>query len=360
MAQERTEAATPKRRADARRRGQVARSQEVVSTAGLLGGLLILQIGGTGLLGGLGEQMRHSLASLTTAPPTVADLSAGGLALGLRLLLLLAPPLGGLMLIGVVANLAQVGLLFTAYPLRPDISRLDPIKGFGRLFSPRAGVELAKTLVKLGLVGWIAYGVFMERAPSLVALTGADPLAAGAATAAAVFELAFKATLGLLLLAVLDYGYQRWQHERSLRMSLQEVRDEYRQSEGDPQLRARIRRTQRQMASRRMMQAVPTSDVVLTNPTHLAVALRYDAARMAAPVVTAKGADLIAERIKSLAREHRVPVVENKPLARALYTACEIDEPVPAALYQAVAEVLAFIYSLRRPGGRGPTDEVLE
>lgn len=221
-------------------------------------------------------------------------------------------------------------------------------------------MELAKTLVKLGLVGWIAYGVFMERAPSLVALTGADPLAAGAATAAAVFELAFKATLGLLLLAVLDYGYQRWQHERSLRMSLQEVRDEYRQSEGDPQLRARIRRTQRQMASRRMMQAVPTSDVVLTNPTHLAVALRYDAARMAAPVVTAKGADLIAERIKSLAREHRVPVVENKPLARALYTACEIDEPVPAALYQAVAEVLAFIYSLRRPGGRGPTDEVLE
>jgi flagellar biosynthetic protein FlhB len=193
-------------------------------------------------------------------------------------------------------------------------------------------------------------------------MTGTEPASAALTLVAAIFELAFKATAGLLVLAVADYAYQRWDYERSLRMTRQEIKDEYREAEGDPQLRARIRRTQRQMATRRMMQRVPLADVVLTNPTHVAVAISYDATRMAAPVIVAKGEELLAQRIKAVAAEHGVPLVENRPLARALNAACELDEPVPPDLYQAVAEVLAFIYSLkrRRPPADTPSEGTRE
>jgi flagellar biosynthetic protein FlhB len=351
MAEERTEQATPKRRDDARKRGQVPHSREVTATAGLLGGLAILQASGSAFLTGLGESMRQTLGHLPTEAPSPALVTTAGIALALRLLLLLAPLLGGLLVIAVVANVAQVGLLLTAKPLAPDVNRINPAQGLKRLFGRQGLVELVKALVKLAIVGVVTYRVFLDRFQPVVMLTGADPLAAAAAIAGAVFEVGYKAGFGLLALALLDYGYQRWEYERGLRMSRQELREEYKQTEGDPQLKARIRRTQRQMAMRRMMQAVPTADVVLTNPTHLAVALQYDAARMAAPTVVAKGAELIAERIKTVAAEHGVPVLENKPLARALHAACEIGDQIPADLYQAVAEVLAFIFSLKHGAG---------
>lgn len=359
MAEERTEQATPKRREEARKRGQVPHSREVTATAGLLGGLAILQASGSALLVDLGEAMRQTLGHLPTEAPAPALVTAAGVALTLRLLLVLAPLLGGLLVITVVANVAQVGLLLTAKPLAPDLTRINPAQGLKRLFGRQGLVELVKALIKLAIVGFVTYRVFLDRFPPIVLLTGSDPIAAAAAVAAAVFEVGYKAGFGLLALALLDYGYQRWEYERGLRMSRQELREEYKQTEGDPQLKARIRRTQRQLAMRRMMQAVPTADVVLTNPTHLAVALQYDAARMAAPTVVAKGAELIAERIKAIAAEHGVPVLENKPLARALHAACEIGDQIPADLYQAVAEVLAFIFNLkqgtrrRSPGAGG-------
>jgi flagellar biosynthetic protein FlhB len=351
MAEERTEQATPKRRDDARKRGQVPHSREVTATAGLLGGLAILQASGSAFLTGLGETMRQTLGHLPTEAPSPALVTTTGVALALRLLLLLAPLLGGLLVIAIVANVAQVGLLLTAKPLAPDVNRINPAQGLKRLFGRQGLVELVKALVKLAIVSVVTYRVFLDRFQPVVMLTGADPLAAAAAIAGAVFEVGYKAGFGLLALALLDYGYQRWEYERGLRMSRQELREEYKQTEGDPQLKARIRRTQRQLAMRRMMQAVPTADVVLTNPTHLAVALQYDAARMAAPTVVAKGAELIAERIKAVAAEHGVPVLENKPLARALHAACEIGDQIPADLYQAVAEVLAFIFSLKHGAG---------
>jgi flagellar biosynthetic protein FlhB len=353
MAEERTEQATPKRRDDARKRGQVPHSREVTATAGLLGGLAILQASGSAFLTGLGESMRQTLGHLPTEAPSPALVTTTGVALALRLLLLLAPLLGGLLVIAIVANVAQVGLLLTAKPLAPDVNRINPAQGLKRLFGRQGLVELVKALVKLAIVSVVTYRVFLDRFQPVVMLTGADPLAAAAAIAGAVFEVGYKAGFGLLALALLDYGYQRWEYERGLRMSRQELREEYKQTEGDPQLKARIRRTQRQLAMRRMMQAVPTADVVLTNPTHLAVALQYDAARMAAPTVVAKGAELIAERIKAVAAEHGVPVLENKPLARALHAACEIGDQIPADLYQAVAEVLAFIFSLKHGAGVG-------
>jgi flagellar biosynthetic protein FlhB len=349
MSEERTEEATPRRREEARKRGQVARSAEVTTTAGLLGGLAILQASGSLMLSGFSETMRRVFSRLPTTPPEPADLTAAGLTLAMQMLLWVAPLLGGLLVLGVVANVAQVGLVVSGQGITPDFNRVNPAQGFKRLFGRRGMVEFAKALVKLAVVGTVTYQIFLDRYQAIVMMTGSDPVNAAGLIGSAIFELAFKAGFGLLVLAVLDYGYQRWEHSRSLRMSRQEIKDELKQSEGDPHIKARIRRTQRQMAMRRMMQAVPTSDVVLTNPTHLAVALRYDASRMDAPVVVAKGAELIAERIKTLAREHGVPVVENKPLARALHAACELGDQVPADLYQAVAEVLAFIFSLRRP-----------
>jgi flagellar biosynthesis protein FlhB len=349
MSEERTEEATPKKRAEARKKGQVARSPEVTTTVGLLAGLAILQASGGAFLQGVQGAMRSIFGHLPTTEPTVASLGAAGLAWAIKAFLLAAPLLVGMMIIGVLVNMAQIGFLFAPKLAAPDPKRINPAEGFKRVFGRRGAVELLKGLVKLAIVGGVAYGVFTQRYAELVMLTGSDLLSVAGHIAAAVFELAYRAGFWLLALALLDYGYQRWEYNKSLKMSTQEVREEMKQAEGDPHIKARIRRTQRQMAMRRMMQAVPTSDVVLTNPTHLAVALHYDAGRMAAPVVVAKGADLVAERIKTLAREHGVPVVENKPLARALFAACEIEAPVPADLYQAVAEVLAFIYRLRRP-----------
>ena len=208
-------------------------------------------------------------------------------------------------------------------------------------------MELAKSILKLAVVGLIAWSVvagYLAEFPSLVRL---DLGHIWAFTHAGAFKIVFYVTLALLVLAVLDYAYQRWQYEQSLKMTKQEVKDERKQSEGDPQVKARIRSLQRQAAYQQMMAAVPTSDVVITNPTHLAIALRFNPSEMAAPRVVAKGADFIAERIREIAREHRVPVVENKTLARALYKMAEIGDYVPVDLYRAVAEVLAYVYRLK-------------
>lgn len=316
--------------------------------AGLLVGIGVLQASGGLMLAGAGDLMRTTFTHLPTETPTSATLRTTGIALGLRFLLMMAPLFAALMIAGIVANVAQVGLLVSFKAITPKPAHINPLSGFKRIFGGRSFVELTKSIVKLLIVGLVAYRVFGDRYEAIVALTGADPIAAARAIADAVFEIGFKAGFGLFVVAVLDYGYQRWQFERSIRMTKQELRQEYKESDGDPQLKARIRRTQRQMAQRRMMQAVPTADVVVTNPTHIAVAIQYDPSGMEAPRVVAKGEELIAARIKTIAAEHGVPVMENKPLARALSAACEIGDQIPAELYQAVAEVLAFVFSLKR------------
>jgi flagellar biosynthetic protein FlhB len=208
-------------------------------------------------------------------------------------------------------------------------------------------VELAKALAKTTLIGWIVYSFLRAEYPTVVGLVGCDPRVIASGMGGLIYRLLFKAGMVLLILAAVDYGFQRHQNEKQLRMTKEEVKEDYKRSEGDPQVKSKIRQRQRKMAMSRMMQSVPTADVVVTNPTHFAVALKYDADASTAPIVVAKGKNLIAQKIKAIAAEHRVPMVENVQLARALYKSVEVGDEVPAVLYQAVAEILAYVYRLK-------------
>jgi len=271
---------------------------------------------------------------------------------GLAFFTILAPLLVAMPLVGVIANVAQSGFMLSSKSLMPELSRINPMDGFKRLFSLRIVIELIKTTVKLGIVGWLLYRAYMDSFPIFLSLSGADLAGALGLFVDTAFSTAFMVGGAFLVLALSDYGYQRWEFLRGARMTKQEIKEEYKQSEGSPEIRAAIRRRQRRMAMSRMMQNVPTADVVVTNPTHFAVALRYRGDEMGAPKVIAKGQDLIAQRIKQIAREHNVPVVENKPLARALYATVEVDQEIPYDLFQGVAQILAYIYSLKRRPAR--------
>jgi flagellar biosynthetic protein FlhB len=250
------------------------------------------------------------------------------------------------MVVGVVANLAQVGFMFSQEALRPDFSRVNPLTGLRRIFSGRGLVELIKSLLKLAVIGLVVYTTLRDNfdtiaASSRMSLSGAVSSLAGVAAA-----VGLRAAVVMLVIAAADYVFQRREFEKSLRMTRQELVEEMKRNE-NIQLKSRIRARQRQLAMSRMMSAVPQADVVITNPTHLAIAVRYDRAQMTAPQVVAKGQRLIAERIRQEARAHKVPVVENKPLARALFKSVEVGHEIPVDLYQAVAEVLAFVYRLK-------------
>jgi flagellar biosynthesis protein FlhB len=250
------------------------------------------------------------------------------------------------MLAGIFSNVSQNGFMLSGEPLTPNFNKLNPINGIKRLFSLRSFVESAKAVVKVVVIGFMAYSMLrkdMDQIPGLVSLSITDILAFMGHSA---LKLGYYTCLVLILLAAIDLFFQRWQHERDLRMTKQEVKDEYRQREGDPMVRSRIRAVQREMAMRRMMDAVPDATVVITNPTHLAVALKFER-DMQAPQVVAKGAGPIAQRIKAVAQENDVTIIEQKPLARALYKMVEIDQYIPGELYHAVAEILAYVYRLK-------------
>jgi flagellar biosynthetic protein FlhB len=346
--QERTERATDKRRAEARKRGQVALSREVPSTLILVTMLGVFYFAGSQVLKGLIHLFSGFFGHLNTARlRTIND--AGLLAVDLfqSCGLLLLPMLLPLLLAGLAGNLLQIGFEIHAAPLAPKLSKLNPITGVKRIVSLRGLVELVKSLLKIVFVAVIAGSVMYGYLSDFPTLVRRDLGGIWAFTHGAAFRIMFYTCLAMIVLAVLDYTYQRWQHEQSLKMTKQEVKDERRQTEGDPQIKARIRSLQRQAAYHRMIAEVPKADVVITNPTHLAVALRFNAAEMPAPRVVAKGADHIAERIRDIAREHDVPLVENRELARALYQVAEPGDYIPVDLYRAVAEVLAYVYRLK-------------
>ncbi len=245
-------------------------------------------------------------------------------------------------------NYAQVGVIFTLKPLEPKANRISPLSGLKRIFSSRGLVELAKGLFKVAVVTAITYWTIAGEMNNLIALVDSSVPQILASSGSVLMTLGFRICIVLLFLAILDYAFQRWDYEKNLRMTRHEVREELKQQEGDPQIRARVRSLQRELAQKRMMDDVGQADVVVTNPTHVAVALRYTPEESAAPVVVAKGQRLIAEKIKELARLAGVPMVENKPLARALFTAVRIGDEIPEDLFKAVAEVLAFVFQLRR------------
>lgn len=346
---DKTEEATPKRKSEARKKGQVPKSSELNAVVVLMGLFFILNFLGEWFFQEIFQYFRRMLS------PTQVNLELSDT--NLRTLFLsqviffgrVFLPLGlAAMVLGFAVNYIQVGQLFTLEPLKPKFNRLNPIRGFQRLMSMQGLVELAKAALKLTVVGYVTYGTLRDNFGVLLQSLEQSPLKAATDIWRILYNVALKVCMLLLVVAVLDLYYQRYQHRKSLRMSKKEVKDEIKQQEGNPQIKGKIRQRQRQIAMRRMMQEVPKADVVITNPTHYAVALRYDARTMSAPVVVAKGEGFIAARIKEIAKEHNVAIVENKPLAQALYRTVEIGEVIPAKLFQAVAEVLAFVYRLRQ------------
>jgi len=352
---EKTEVPTPRRLAEARQHGQVAKSTELNAAVMLLMAAWLLSSQGAHLSGILSDLMRRSFTHLAQVGPsapagewTISTVTGAGLGLVWELGQAVGPFFLALLLVGVVVNILQVGFIFTLASLKPDLGRLNPLTGLRRFLSRNGLLELGKALAKLALIGLVVYSAFQGQAGMLLALGQmALPQAIGTLVQL-ITGVALRAAATYLFLAVLDYAYQRRRWFQSLRMTRQEVIDDMKRSEGDPFLRGRVRQKQRQLARMRMMQAVPTADVVITNPTHLAVALRYDPLTMNAPQVVAKGAYHIAERIVALAREHNVPIIQNVPLARALYHLTNVGREIPAELYVAVAEVLAFVFNLRR------------
>lgn len=346
--QERTEPASPKKRSDARKKGQVASSREVPAVLILIASLGFLFFGGGWMVRSLMEFMHTIFTNLNNMLLTdilsARELLAFSMQKGLYILL---PFMLAVLVAGVFGNVVQIGILFSTETITPKLSKLNPITGFQRLVSAKTLAELPKSILKLVTVGAIAYVLVMKnlpRMPDLMQLSVGDILSEFGWIA---FQIGFFVCLALILLAAADYIFQRWQHEKELRMTKQEVKDEQKQLMGDPQIKARIKSAQREMARRRMMAAVPEADVVITNPTRLAVALKFDADEMDAPMVVAKGAGEVARKIREIARENDVPLVEEKPLARALYKTVEIDQFIPVELYRAVAEVLAYVYRLK-------------
>ncbi|MBN2169912.1 MAG: flagellar biosynthesis protein FlhB [Candidatus Krumholzibacteriota bacterium] len=351
--QEKTELATQRRRRDARKKGQVARSVELSSFLLLLAGVLGLAALAPGLGCGLVRLMVGSVDAAFAASVTVEtlpQLSRLWVGEGLRLVM---PLWVMLLVVGTGAAVAQVGFQVNGDLLAPKPERINPISGFKRIFSKRSGFEFGKSLFKMALLMLITWMTLRGEAQRLMGLADLPLAPALGVVGTITLKLAGRLILLMVVLALADYAFQRWQFEKDIMMTRQELKEEYKETEGDPILRARLRALQRDIAVKRMMEDVKRSDVVVTNPTHFAVALLYEEG-MAAPSVAAKGADRIAERIKEVAREHDVPVVENPPLARALYAECKLGQMIPLKFFQAVAELLAYVYQVRRgaTGGR--------
>jgi flagellar biosynthetic protein FlhB len=345
--QERTERGTGKRRSQARKKGQVANSREIPATLILLAALAVFHFAGAqvfeqcaALVSGTFRNLHTMrLSTITAASALAADLFQ-------TVIMILLPFFVPFLVAGLVGNIAQIGFEFHSEALGFKFSKMNPIAGIKRIFSLRGLVELAKSSFKILFVGGIAYAVVSGYLKDFPALVRWDLGALWNFTAEVAFKIIFYVFLAMIVLSALDYLYQRWKYEESIKMTKQEVKDERKQSEGDPKIKSRIRGLQRR-AYYRMMAEVPKADVVITNPTHLAIALRFKSEEMLAPRVVAKGADYVAERIRETAREHNIPIVENKPLAQTLFKMTELGDYIPVDLYRAVAEVLAYVYRLK-------------
>lgn len=354
---ERTEPASQRRIEQAREKGQVPRSRELATFAVLLaagGGLTLM---GSGLMRSMSDLMRFGL-QLDRAAAFDASLMTSRLQQGSQDMLVAFIPFMLVMLVAaLVAPMLLSGWLFSAEALQPDFSRLNPLKGIARIFSWHSVAELVKAIAKTLLIGGVAGWVIWHQREALMALA-TQPLDVGLANVGSLAASTFLAIVGsMILLVAIDVPFQLWEHSSKMKMSREELRQEAKEMEGDPQIKARIRSLQREAARRRMMAEVPKADVIVTNPAHYAVALRYQDSKMRAPQVVAKGSQLVAARIRELGLEHNIPIVQAPPLARALYRHAELGQEIPAALYTAVAEVLAYVYQLRRyrsEGGDAP------
>ena len=350
--QERTERATPKKRAQARKKGQVAQSREISSAAILIGATGVFYFWGSRMVGRFTEFIHAFYQNIGTLDVQQSSVPMLFWEIMQQVFWVLLPLLAVVVLAALAANVAQIGFLVIEEPFAFKFSKLDPVSGVKRLFSMRSFAELVKSLLKMAFVGLVAFTMVKGQAGAMPSLMQVGVSGILAFFGQVAFKVCAYTCLAMIVLAAMDYAFQRWQHEKDLRMTKQEVKDEFKQTEGDPKIKSRIRAIQMEMARRRMMDQVPEATVVITNPTHLAVALKFDAATMSAPRVVAKGAGFVAERIRAVADEHQVPIVEQKPLARSLFRGVDIGAYIPADLYQAVAEILAYVYRLRELKGQ--------
>ncbi|MCX7922390.1 MAG: flagellar biosynthesis protein FlhB [Clostridia bacterium] len=350
-----TEKATPKKKQDARKKGQVLQSREI-STAVVL---IFLFIG----LRMFGGYMYTEIAVFTkkvlTEYPKVQDfftfnmLSVLFVEVVTVILKTTAPLFAIAILSGVIASYAQIGFLFTMETLGVKFNRINPLSGLKRIFSAHSLVELVKSIIKITVVSFIAYSYLKGEATKVFDFMNMEVYDSAVYIGTTSLNVGLRICVALIILGILDYGYQWWEYEKNLKMTKQEVKEEYKQVEGNPEIKSKIKQKQREISMRRMLQDVPKADVVITNPTHFAVAIKYDSEKSSAPIVLAKGQDYLALRIKEVAKENSIEIVENKPLARTLYATVEIGQAIPPDLYQAVAEILAFVYSLKQKGRAG-------
>lgn len=354
---EKTEPATAKKLKDAREEGKVVKSRELNSAFGLIVLFLCLKI----FVSYVGQKL---IAVFTYAYGQMADfvlineknLSTQAIAslfknIILQWMLIVLPFFAFGVIIALLVSIVQVGWKVSTKPMKPELSKFNPINGFKRMFSKDSVFELVKSIVKIGLIGYMAYASIRNHQNELFILYDLELNQAIALVGGLVIDVGFKISLVYLIVGIADFVYQKHKFNEDMKMTKQEVKDEFKNTEGDPQIKGRQRRKMQEVSQKRMMQDVPKADVVITNPTHFAVALRYDTKESTAPVVVAKGADYIAQKIKEIAKDNQIEIVENKPLARMIYHNVDVGAEIPPELYQAVAEVLAYVYRLKNPEG---------
>lgn len=345
--EEKTEEPTPKRREEARNKGQVAKSQDLTKAGLLLAGMSIIYVAGGGIRAKLGLFMQWCFENIHTINFSEESINSLLLSVIYLVIGILAPFATGLLFFVLVISILQVGLKVSFETLKPNFGKLDPIKGLKNIFSTSALMRVVMSLLKLAVIGAVLYYAIVGEVEIVFALHTYEVITIFAVIGDMAFWMVIKMALAMLVLALIDFIYQKYNHEKQLKMSMQEIKDEMKQSEGDPHVKARIRRKMMENTFKRMMASVPQADVVVTNPIHFAIALKYDPAISDAPIVIAKGQRLIALRIKELAKEAGIPIVEDKPLARALFKTVEVGEQVPPALFRAVAKVLGYIYRMK-------------
>lgn len=353
MGGERTEPATPKKLDDARKEGQVAKSREIANGLGLLGLFLLLKLWVSTLAGEMLDVYTNIYSRISDYVvfwhgnlPETDTITVFRYAL-LEMLIILAPILLVGVVIAFVSDVVQVGWKPTTKPLQPKFSNLNPLNGFKRIFSVNSLIELVKSILKIGLILWICYSYLKDKWYLLTILYDMPLTQALQLAADTVTTLGIRISAVYMIIAAADFIYQKVKFTMDMRMSKQEIKEEYKQSEGDPQIKGKIKQRMQEASRRRMMQELPKADVVITNPTHYAVALKYDQEVAPAPVVIAKGEDYLAQKIKEIARDNSIEIVENKPLARMLYANVDVGQAIPPELYQAVADILAYVYHLQ-------------
>ena len=345
--QEKTEPATSKRREEARLKGQIPRSKEISTVSILLAFVVFFYFSGSWMVMKVAEILRETLSSGLTMNLGEENIFIFFVTLLQSFLIIIAPIAITFVIVAIVANVLQGGLVFSSEALTPKLSKLNPISGIKKFVSKNALVELLKSIFKVIVLGYVGYITIKEEFGNIPLLVDMDGWHTMTYMGGTVFKILIRTSWVLIILSVLDYLFKLYEHEENLKMTKEEVEEEMKQAEGDPQIKSRIRSLQIEMVGRRMMTEVPDADVVITNPTTFAIALKYDRNKVSAPLVVAKGEGLIAEKIKGIAKEHQVPIVEDKPLARALYRLVDIGKEVPVEFYHAVAEVLAYVFQLR-------------